>query len=168
MKTLILVRHAKSSWNDSSLSDIYRPLNNRGKRDAPFMAKVLVETGIKVDRFISSPANRALTTARHFAAAYGFHEENDIQIEDLIYHESIRSIMKLISDLDDDYKTVALFGHNPDFTSLASMYSNENFSNVPTCGVVCIDFDVDSWTDTGESLGNLRFFKYPKMYFKKK
>lgn len=168
MKTLILVRHAKSSWKDSSLSDIERPLNKRGKRDAPFMGKVLAETGIKIDRFISSPANRALTTARHFAAAFGLHDEDDIQIEEIIYHGSSRSIMKFINDLDDGYDAVVLFGHNPDFTSMASIYTEEYFDNVPTCGIVCIDFDVHSWVDTGETLGNLRFYKYPKQYFKKK
>ncbi len=166
MKTLILVRHAKSSWNDSNLDDIQRPLNKRGLRDAPFMGKLLKETGIRVDRFISSPANRALTTARNFAAAFGLHEKDDITIKDLIYHESSRSIMSFISTLDDDWDTVAMFGHNPDFTSLASLFTNEYFSNVPTCGIVCIDFNVDTWEDTGEALGTLRFFKFPKMFFK--
>jgi phosphohistidine phosphatase len=166
MKTLILVRHAKSSWNDSALSDIERPLNKRGLRDAPFMGKLLKETGIRVDRFISSPANRALTTAKFFAAAFGLHEESDVLIKDLIYHESSRSIMSYISTLDDKLAVAALFGHNPDFTSLASMLTNEYFDNVPTCGVVCIDFLAESWRDTGESLGTLRFYKYPKMFFK--
>jgi len=167
MKTLILVRHAKSSWNDSSLNDIDRPLNKRGLRDAPFMGKLLKETGIRVDKFISSPANRALTTAKYFAAAYGLHEADDIEIKDLIYHESIRSIMSYVANLENEWDIVALFGHNPDFTSLASILTNESFKNVPTCGVVCIDFNSKSWEDTGESLGKLRFFKYPKMYFKK-
>jgi phosphohistidine phosphatase len=166
MKTLILVRHAKSSWKDSSIRDIKRPLNKRGLRDAPFMGNLLKGTGIIVSRFISSPANRALTTAKFFAAAYGLHER-DIMIKDLIYHESGRSIMSFIASLDDNLETVALFGHNPDITSMASMLTNEYFSNVPTCGLVCIDFNTDSWQNTGESLGKLRFFKYPKMYFKK-
>ena len=83
MKTLILVRHAKSNWNDSSISDIDRPLNKRGLRDAPFMGKLLKETGIRVDQFISSPAKRALTTSRYFAAAFGLHDDKDVIIKDL-------------------------------------------------------------------------------------
>jgi len=166
MKTLILVRHAKSSWNDSRISDIERPLNKRGLRDAPFMGKLLKETGIVVDKFISSPAKRAFTTAGFFAAAFGLHDDDDILIKDLIYHESSRSIMSFIASLDDKWETVAMFGHNPDFTSLASMLTNEYIENVPTCGMVCIDFNADLWQDTGEALGKLRFFKYPKMFFK--
>ena len=165
MKTLLVLRHAKSSWKDSSLADKDRPLNKRGKRDAPFMGNMVKEMGVNIDKFISSPAKRAHTTSKLFAEAYGLNGKKDIQIEKLIYNESYQSVMRLISKLPDKYNTVALFGHNPDITFLVNTLGNGNISNVPTCGVACIDFDVEEWNDTGEGLGNIRFFKYPRMFF---
>jgi phosphohistidine phosphatase len=167
MKTLLIVRHAKSSWNDPSLTDFERPLNKRGKRDAPFMAELIRNKNIKPEIIISSPARRAITTARNFAEAAGY-AAADIQTEPAIYDDGPRAITSILKAIDDDTDTAYIFGHNPDFTYLATYLTGEHFDNVPTCGCVCIEFDMESWTDIEEENGRLIFFEYPKKYFKKK
>ena len=134
MKIVYFVRHAKSSWEDMSLRDIDRPLNPRGKRDAPFMAKLLKGKGVKADAIISSPANRAFSTASVFAAELEVKKE-DIRVKDQIYEAYTNDVLDVISNLEDDLETVLIFGHNPTFTSLANMFSKDYIPNVPTCGI---------------------------------
>lgn len=167
MKTIVLIRHAKSGWDDPELADFERPLNKRGFRDAPFMGNILRERNIKPDMIISSPANRAITTAKIIAGQLGFPEEKIIQ-EMGIYENGSKYLLNLISKFDNSINTVALFGHNPDITSLSSYLSGDYFENVPTCGTVCIDFDFDNWRDAVEENGELRFFEFPKKFFAKK
>lgn len=166
MKTLILVRHAKSSWDNPDLDDFDRPLNKRGKKNAPFMAEKLKEYGIKPDLIISSPANRALTTAQIFAEILGYPLDK-IKQESVIYDNEAVSIIELISYIDDKYNKVAIFGHNPSFTFIANRLSEANIDNIPTCGIVCIEFNTDLWKDCKKTVGNLKFFIYPKKYSEK-
>jgi len=119
MKTLVIVRHAKSSWDDPSCSDFERTLNKRGERDAPYMAQITREKGIKADLIISSPANRALTTAKYFAKEQGIVDSN-ISQKELIYNSGFSEILRLLKKTDNSYNTVMLFGHNPDITHLTS------------------------------------------------
>lgn len=163
MKTIILVRHAKSDWGNPDLSDFDRPLNKRGSRDAPFMADLIASKGIIPDLIISSPANRAITTAKFFAAALNYNAEKIEQIN-LIYSAGINTIMELIASLDDKYKTVFLFGHNPVISSLAYNLSGGKVPDMPTCAVSCIDFEINSWNEIIEADGKLRFYEYPKKY----
>ena len=165
MKTLIIVRHAKSTWDEPSLSDIERKLNKRGERDAPHMGKVLADIGIKPDLIITSPAVRANTTARFYAEALGYALEN-VVINETIYERGPQQILYMINEFDDNLNTVILFGHNPDLSFLVKYLSNFDGGNMPTCGTACIDFDITSWTNIGEEKGKLRFFEYPKKYFK--
>lgn len=163
MKTLILVRHAKSDWKDIELSDFDRPLSKRGLSDAPMMGNILKEKNIKPDIVYASSANRAQTTAKLLTKKLGYLEE-DIHLDRNIYSDGPNYIMNMVSKLDNNINTIMLFGHNPDFTYMSSFLSGKHFSNVPTCGVVCIDFEIDSWKEVKNVNGNIRFFEYPKLY----
>lgn len=164
MKTLILVRHAKSSWKDSELDDFDRPLNKRGKRDAPFMGKLLSDKGIRPDLIVSSPANRAFATAQEFAKELNY-PQNKILLEKIVYDSSCFAMMDLIKDFSDDFKTIILFGHNPCFTSLCNYLANENILNIPTCGIAVISFEIGEWRLVEPGIGKLVSFEYPKKYF---
>lgn len=164
MKTLYLVRHAKSSWdNAEELSDRERPLNKRGKRDAPKMAVLLAERNIIPDVLVSSPAVRAYTTAQVFAQVFDL-KTKDIQLEEDIYEHgtSVEKILQIVQQLDDKHTSAMVFGHNPTFTELANCYSGTLIENVPTCGVVCIEFNVPTWKEVSEKNGKIAFFEYPK------
>lgn len=166
MKTLVLVRHAKSSWDNPDWSDFERPLNKRGNRDAPFMAEVIKAKNIIPDFMISSPAIRAKSTALYFAKELDYDSKN-IKFDLGIYEKGMTYIKKILTNFDDEYNTIMLFGHNPDMTSLSSYLTGEYFDNVPTCGIICIDFNIDSWTKITNENGRLRFFIFPKLYFQK-
>ncbi|MEM6964115.1 MAG: histidine phosphatase family protein [Bacteroidota bacterium] len=163
MKTVYFIRHAKSSWEDPGLMDIERPLNKRGFRDAPFMAKLMKGKEIQPDKLISSPANRAFTTATYFAKALDIPEQA-IVVRKEIYHAYPEEVLSLIRNLDNADAIVYLFGHNPCFTSLANQFSKNYIPNVPTCGIVKVEADVDRWSDF-EQQGILTAFHYPKQYF---
>lgn len=161
MKTVFFIRHAKSSWDNPGLRDIDRPLNERGLRDAPEMAKRLLQTGIKPDRIISSPAKRAYSTALYFAAAFQI-PETDIQVEDEIYHAWPDQIVRLIHQLPEELGTVAIFGHNPTFTALANMFSDKEIHNVPTCGIVKVDANTVHWKEFQRNTAYVSALYFPK------
>ncbi|MEZ4949925.1 MAG: histidine phosphatase family protein [Saprospiraceae bacterium] len=144
MKTLFLIRHAKSSWDNPALDDFDRPLNKRGLKDAPFMAALIEAKNYIPDKIVSSPANRAITTARYFANAFNIPSEK-ILLNESIYEAYPDTLSKIIHQLDDAWDTVFLFGHNPGFTELANRYSNAFISNIPTCGIVRIMANVEEW-----------------------
>jgi phosphohistidine phosphatase len=146
MKTLILVRHAKSSWKDASLADRDRPLNKRGKRDAPEMGRRLAARGGAPDLMVSSPATRALATARIIADAVGYPVDG-IREDERIYMASPAELLEAIRALDDGHDRVFLFGHNPGLTELVNELSEPAVDNVPTCGVVELRLAVDQWAD---------------------
>jgi len=164
MKTVYFVRHAKSSWEDHTLRDKDRPLNKRGKRDAPFMANLMKEKGVQPDLIISSPANRAYTTACHFAAAFGI-EAVDIQKEENIYEAYETAVLTIIQSLANSHQTIFVFGHNPSFTSLANLFTTNYIDNVPTCGIVQVAAAIEDWKNFGADTGKLVAFHYPKQYF---
>ena len=164
MKTVYLVRHAKSSWDYNSLRDIERPLNDRGIRDAPFMAKMLKKKGVEPDALISSPAVRALMTATYFKIGMGI-EGADVIIKDEIYESMSSTIVQLIQRLPEDLDTVMLFGHNPTFTSVANIFNDNYIGNMPTCSIARIDGDVANWMEFKEGNAKLTEFHYPKEYF---
>ena len=118
-KTLLLVRHAKSSWDISNLTDFDRPLNDRGKKDAPAMAKRLINKKIHIDAFVSSPAKRAKKTAELFCKEYGKNEEEIIFITRL-YHAPSEIFFEVISELNNNLNTVAIFSHNPGITEFVN------------------------------------------------
>ncbi len=144
MLILFLVRHAKSSWDHPGLPDFERPLNDRGHRDAPRMARFLQEMGLKPDLFVSSPAKRALSTAQYFAQIFGIPEKDILRDED-IYEASVSNILSVVRRLPESARMVFLFGHNPSLTDVANRFSEDYISNIPTCGVVQLASDADHW-----------------------
>lgn len=163
MKTLFLIRHAKSSWENPSLKDFDRPLNKRGLRDAPFMARMLEKKIPPPDKLVSSPAKRAYTTATYFAQAFGIDNE-DIQQELGVYEAYTNELLFIIHRFDPKWDTVCLFGHNPGFTNLTNQYTDEIIPNVPTCGIVKISGKIDDWKDFQPDKMSLRAFYYPKQF----
>jgi len=161
MKTIIINRHAKSDWAKEELTDFDRPLNKRGQKDAPEMALRLKKRGLKIDKVFSSPANRAITTCKIFCEvlALNFSEVNQVME---IYENGKKAVINNAAALSDSINTVIFFGHNPDFSELITWYSGERFGNLPTCGIVAIDFDTNQWKETKEINGTIRFIDYPK------
>ena len=161
MKILILVRHAKSSWDAPGLSDFDRPLNERGKKDAPEMAKRLKEKNIKVDQIVSSAAKRAKKTARYFAEEFDI-DKDDIKLVEDLYLATQEAFSTAVSGLEDRYETVALFSHNPGITEFASSLSNVRIDDMPTCAMFAVQAETDSWSDFGAAEKKFLFFDYPK------
>ena len=148
MKTLFLVRHAKSSWDDTALPDKDRPLNDRGKRDAAKMGERLAKIDVKPDLILSSPARRALTTAEIVAKKLDYKLKN-ILVDDRLYAVDADDLLDVIRKLGDKSKRVMLFGHNPELTELAHRLSSK-ITRMPTCAVAEFTFDAKSWANTGE------------------
>lgn len=160
-KTLYLVRHAKSSWDDPSLADRDRPLNERGLSSAPDMGRRLAAQGHKPDLVISSPARRALSTAKKLAKEMGYRESKVITDEHL-YFSGTRSMVDLLEKLDDKHKKVMIVGHNPAMTSLLNILCDSEVENMPTCAVAMIEFDMESWSELTMTDGELMDYEYPK------
>jgi phosphohistidine phosphatase len=160
MKTLFLVRHAKSSRDDPSLHDRDRPLDDRGRQDAPKMGKRLAKRDVKPDLLLSSPALRALTTAQLIAEEVGY-ERKDIVVDDKLYASNSDDLLALIRGLDQKLNRVMLFGHNPEFTDLAHRLSSE-IIDMPTSAVVELNFDTKTWSDVGVVKPAEVVFDYPK------
>jgi phosphohistidine phosphatase len=149
LKTLFLIRHAKSSWNDARLSDPQRPLSQRGRRDARRSGKRLARRHRKPDLLLSSPALRALQTAQLIAGKLGC-KRKDIVVDARLYACKSGDLLRVIHQLDDGFKRVMLFGHNPELTDLARRFSDE-IHHLPTCAVARFKFDVGSWTQVGRA-----------------
>lgn len=161
MRLLTLVRHAKSSWDYAELSDFERPLNARGRHDAPLMAERCKKYPPRVDRLVSSPALRAITTARIFAQTLGINTD-DIVVQPKIYEASTATLMQIVRSLDDADRHVMLFGHNPGFSQLAHELARCNFADMPTCAMARLELDVKTWADVGAGCGTLSRYGYPK------
>ncbi|MNK04683.1 2,3-bisphosphoglycerate-dependent phosphoglycerate mutase [compost metagenome] len=160
-KQLIIVRHAKSDWGDFNLKDFDRPLNHRGHKNAPEMAERFVAKDIKPDTIVSSPALRALTTAKYFASGWKL-EADQLNTNAAIYEASIKTLLKVINEFDDKFTSIALFGHNPGLTDLVNYLTDEYITNMPTCSVAIIEFPFDEWKLISGNTGNLVLFDYPK------
>ena len=161
MKALLLIRHAKSSWDDITIADFDRPLNERGKKDAPTIAQRLLDRKIKIDAFVSSPAKRAKKTAQVFAEKYNVAKENIILISDL-YEAGPENFYKAVSELDEKFNTVAIFSHNPGITAFANLMEVAKIDDMPTCAVFAIQSPATSWKDFREAEKTFWFFEYPK------
>ena len=161
MKTLTLVRHAKSSWKDTSLRDRDRPLNKRGERDAPVMGQRIAAAGIRPSLIISSPAVRAWTTAKVIANELGYPLEF-LQREDDLYLASLDGLLDVVAAQEAGFHNLMLFGHNPGRTDFANSLSPGLTPNVPTAGVVSVDFDRDDWSLSERPKTDLILYDYPK------
>lgn len=161
MKTLALVRHAKSSWDDPSLSDFDRPLNARGKRDAPFMAHVLQKYGLVDARWISSPANRAYTTAQHMAKVLE-KPTASIQTDERLYHAWTDTLLTVIREQKRDLDHLVLFAHNPGLTEMVNRIAPVRLDNLPTCGIFVVTFATEDWSAIEYGSGSFVALDYPK------
>ncbi len=163
MKTLYLIRHAKSSWDNANMSDFERPLNNRGEKAAPLMAEIMRSADIAPDLIITSPANRALSTAEVFSAILDYPMEK-IEQRMEIYEGGINHLLKIVQQTDDAHNTVLLFGHNPTLTMFANFLTAGNIENIATCGIVKILLKQEHWKDIIMDSGTLEWYDYPKKH----
>lgn len=161
MKILTLVRHAKSSWKHPELADLQRPLNRRGQRDAPRMGSRLAAQQIRPQIIISSPAVRAVTTAEVIASELDG-QPAEIIIDKRIFHAYSGQLLDVIRGFDASLHHVMLVGHNPGLTNLVEQLAQAGISNIPTCGIVVINFSFDHWRAVGGGTGDMLLFDYPK------
>jgi phosphohistidine phosphatase len=161
-KILLLIRHAKSSWDAGVPSDFERPLNERGKKDAPTMAARLKDKRIGIDRFVSSPAKRAKKTAELFCEVYKV-SENSIRFIPELYHAHSSTFFEVVATLDDSCKTVAIFSHNPGITDFANQLTEAvEIDNMPTCSIFGIKVFAKHWIDFRAAKKEFLLFDYPK------
>lgn len=162
MKTLFIIRHAKSSWANFNQSDFERPLNERGHVNAPEMAKRLLNRKINIDAFISSPALRARQTCEHFCKIYNF-DLKQIKFVDALYHASYKTIANVIAQTTDDLQSIAVFTHNPGITDYTNtLIENVHIDNMPTCGIFAVEAEADTWEAFSSANKKFLFFDYPK------
>lgn len=162
MKKLVLIRHGKSSWSDADLTDYDRPLNKRGKKDVPFMAKRLADKELLPDMFVSSKAKRAKSTAKKIAGQINFPKKQIVLLKDL-YLACDNDMLDIVRDTDNQVETLFLVGHNYGITDLASRLSGKLFDNIPTAGIVGFSF-MTPWEVIKDGEGKLLFFEYPKLF----
>lgn len=161
MKTLYLIRHAKSDWSIVPLSDIDRPLNKRGYDDAYKMSLILKEKKVVPDLIISSPAVRAISTALIFCRNLNY-DPKSIQINKNLYDTSVKEYLQVISKIDNKHQVVLLFGHNPTITNTANERTNVINQEMPTCGIVGIQSEVLDWGAFSKKSNTLIYFDVPK------
>jgi phosphohistidine phosphatase len=162
MKQLILLRHAKSSWKNPSLTDFARPLNKRGRQNAPLMGRRLAARNCQPQRMLCSPAKRAAKTARLVAAELGY-DKRRIDYEPRIYEADAVTLLELVRSLDEAFSDVVLVGHNPGLTDLANLLADAGIDNIVTSGAVGILFPVNTWQEIDIRSGTLQFYDSPKM-----
>jgi phosphohistidine phosphatase len=158
MKTLYLIRHAKSDWNNSGLTDFDRPLNKRGLKDAAFMAEKLNELDFNPTFVVCSPAQRTKTTAQLIA------NSTSTLFDPAIYEASLQDLTRLISFLPNQQKDIALIGHNPSITALANYLTDDFIDNMPTCSIVKIELEIDNWDEVVQGIGIKKYFITPKSF----
>ena len=161
MKSVLIIRHAKSSWDNVLQKDFDRPLNDRGQKDAPSMAKRLLDKKITIDGFISSPALRAYTTAIYFATIYGKKKKEVVTFPQL-YEATAPVFYNIVSQTTDALNTIAIFSHNPGITDFVNSLTNTRIDDMPTCGIFAVQADIEHWKDFDSANKTFWFFDYPK------
>ncbi len=159
MKTLFLLRHAKSSWDDPDLSDFDRPLNKRGLKAAPKMGAEMRKRKLQPDLILSSPAARAKETTRLISEAAGL--KTEVRYEQEIYEASVARLLKIVSQIDESVNTAMMVGHNPGFEELLSALTGES-QRMPTAALACIELEVEKWSEVSASSGKLAWLVKPK------
>jgi phosphohistidine phosphatase len=160
-KQLLLIRHAKSDWSTPSLGDFDRPLNERGKRDAPVMAHRLLDKKIKIDAFIASPAKRAKRTASIFVKEYK-RDKDEIIFKEELYAAATTVFYDVIVKANDKFNSIAIFSHNPGITDFANSLTDARIDNIPTCGIFAIKIKTKHWSNFKEAEKEFWFSDYPK------
>lgn len=165
-KTLFLLRHAKSDWNDRTLSDFERPLNKRGETQIPPIAAVLAAKNNKPTFIISSPANRALSTAKAVATIVGISEE-EIGSEKSIYEASITTLMYLLQGISNEIDCLLVVGHNPGMSHLVNTLSKQKAAPIPTCALIELELEINAWEDIAPECANLISIDVPEKAIKR-
>lgn len=160
-KKLLLVRHAKSDWGDTNLSDFNRPLNSRGLTDCVTMAQRVEMHQLIPEKVISSPALRALTTCKLMVKSWN-KKADEIELNPSIYEANVQALLKIINELDNANNYVGLFGHNNAITDFVVYLTDADLFNIPTCGIALIEFPFDSWDMVGKDTGDLLMYDFPK------
>jgi phosphohistidine phosphatase len=153
VKTLLIVRHAKSDWGHTGLADHDRPLNDRGRRDAPRLGRRVAERGAVPEVIRSSTALRARTTASLLAAELGL-EASEVELDESMYATSVAHLIEVIEALDDAARTVMLVGHNPEFSALVTRLTGDDVE-LPTCTVAEVRLRAERWADAAGAAGEL-------------
>ena len=161
MKTLYLVRHAKSSWKNPGLRDHDRPLNKRGMRDAPSMGMWMAEKREIPQYILSSTALRALNTTKLISKSWNITNDK-IHSTSQLFHATPYNIINIIHEIPDIFHSAMIIAHNPGLTDLTNMLTKSRIQNIPTCGIVKIQFDMETWGSVHSGNGELLFFEYPK------
>ena len=156
MRQLVLIRHAKSSW-EHDVNDAERPLKNRGFKDAELVSKSFKNNAFTPEIIFSSPANRALSTCKIFIKTLDF-DDSILQIKDELYDFSGQSVIDFITKIDNSYEKVMIFGHNHAFTSICNIFGDKFIDNLPTSGLVHINFEVTSWQSIKKGTTKLTIF----------
>jgi phosphohistidine phosphatase len=162
MKTLLLVRHAKSSWDDLLLHDFDRPLNARGLKDAPMMAQRVKANKIKIDGFISSPAKRAKSTCELFMKELAMNKKEMI-LQTQIYLASPEVLLEAVKQINNQFDTAAVFAHNSGITDFANSLTSLRVDNMPTCSVFAVKIHTNNWSEFKMAKKEFLFFDYPKL-----
>ena len=153
------MRHGKSSLAEPGLSDFNRPLKNRGIKEAGFVVEKLNKSGIKPDRIVSSPANRAKSTAMLIAQGLKFPLE-EVILEPALYDALLNDVLRIVATVSGKINTLMLFGHNPTFTDVANHFGHPMF-NLPTCGCVGFDLEIENWKDVSNASVKKSFQIFP-------
>ena len=159
MKNLIIVRHCKSSWKDPSLSDFDRPLNKRGNIDGELMSNYLRKKEKKIDKLILSTSKRTRLTSKYFIEKIHF---NSISYLDELYHASYSEIIKIISKIENNFNNIMVIGHNPGLTELINHFTDMRIYNIPTTGIIKVEFKEAKWSKITENKGKIVYKKFPK------
>jgi phosphohistidine phosphatase len=161
LKTIILVRNAKSSWDDLSLKDDERPLTEKGKKNAPDMARRLAKKKVRIDAILTSPARRAKATAEFFAKEYDIPKKKMIVVPEL-YMADTAAFIKTIKEAPSKADSIAIFSHNNGITEFANSLCVTRIDHMPTCSVFAVKVDIDDWADFQPGNTEFYFFDYPK------
>lgn len=159
MKTLFVMRHAKSSWDAPELADFERPLNSRGEKTAPFMGELLKRKNLAPQIIVSSPAERAKQTAELVRQAAEL--AADLRFEKRIYEAGTQSLMYILADFEDEFDAAMIVGHNPGFENLVGILCGE-YRRMPTAALAVLDLDIEKWSEISAECGRLREFFVPK------
>ena len=163
MKTIHLIRHAKSSWEDSRLSDVQRPLAQRGSKDCKIMGQHIIAAGWNHRNIYCSQAKRAQMTIAGLAKSLS-HLKIDWQIDSELYTFSAGVLLDWLADLSDECQAITLVGHNPAFTDLINRLCDARLDNLPTCGYAQLSAEMDSWAQVKQSEFQLKHLLKPKMF----
>ncbi|QIL76126.1 MULTISPECIES: SixA phosphatase family protein [Hymenobacter] len=161
MKTLYLMRHAKSSWSFDDLSDRERPLNGRGRTDAPAMGEALEKRNVQLDLLVSSPAVRALSTAALVASVLKY-PHDQIQVVEKIYQADVNDLMRVVHELPNEANSVLLVGHNNTITDFANLLSPSQIPEMTTAAILCLRFDTNHWAHVDRTNAEYYFYDHPR------